>query len=773
MIISMINPLSVFEYGLPGVFLFIDGVVYWAVSKIFGVFETLARVEFLTEGTYREIVNKFLVIIGVFMLFYLSYSFLKSLINPDDFSKNTSKIVTNLVISLVLLGVLPVIFTQAFRLQRLIIDNHILDKIILNQDTENNDPNYITKHGNRAALNTLNAFLNPNNANIEGESTQKWNDFKKDLVVGNASFMDITDFAEKIHEQDAAPDSDGNIVLATYTPIVSTLCGMFLCYVLVSFSLDLGVRVVKLAFYQILAPIPIIMRIIPEKKSVFDNWVKGSLATYLEVYVRIFIMLIVVFFASLIFAQNDSTQLSNVTTNQNYLNQYQVKNQELAVQLSNLNNIEDKTNTNSLEIKYENKEDLQKENVQKLANESEESNPNDFSSLGMLGKVIVVMGLFAAAKQAPEMISDITGIDSGNIKLGIGGRLAAGGAFGLAAMAGGAATTGIRNFTHGYNNFKEASGFKNKLLAVGSGLLSTAAGTVSGGARNIQGGFKAKNFKEMRDATSKGIQEATKARDKRENYRASHGGYIGALTGHVEDFGHSALNFLGIGSSLEGLKQESERVGAVSSSRKALEEAAKAEVLKESNMLKYKLTSAINGFDNLATLDNLIETIKSTGVDDHGNSDAATVAERITELRNTRQEIEKKMVQQYINGVNLDATDPTTHGDVNRSYISGPVQEAIAKHNTELKNNLDAILRNLTAEDLANSDVQTWKTDIESYINNIRNMDPTAVMGNTAYDIGKIAEEVKKFAGTAQTNVNTRVNEYRQEEARRNGNNNS
>lgn len=783
MLISIINPLSVFEYGLPGVFLFIDGIVYWAVSKIFGIFEALARFEFLTEGTYREIVNRFLVIIGVFMLFYLSYSLLKSLINPDDFSKNTSKIVTNLVLSLVLLGILPIIFTQAFKVQRLIIDNHILDKIILNQDTENTD-NYITKHGNRAALNTLNAFLNPNNANIEGESTQKWNDFKNDLIVGNASFMDITDFAEKIHEQDSASDSNGNIVLATYTPIISTLCGMFLCYVLVSFSLDLGIRVVKLAFYQILAPIPIIMRVIPEKKSVFDNWVKGTLATYLEVYVRIFIMLTVVFLSSIIFSPNDEMQLSN-TRNQNYLNNYQVEDKELAVQMINLNNIEDKTNSNSLEIKYDNNKSLQKESVQKLANESEESHSYDFSSLGMLGKVIVVMGLFAAAKQAPKMISDITGIDSGNIKLGIGGKLAAGGAFGLAAVAGGAATTGIRNLVHGFSKsgnawgaFNQNRNIKNFAKALGStvlhgtgGVFSGAAGGLSAASRNIQGGFKAKSFKEMRDATSKGIQDATKARTNRENYRAAHGGYMGAFTGHVDDLRHSALEFIGVGSNLEGLKRESDLVGTISSARKAMADAAEVEINKKINKFHVLARDAEEGFTNLAELDNALEIIRNRGSYTASSGQTFNEAD-LVKLQQARSDLKDKMVERYLNGVDLDRTS-STFGTQDRANIAGPVQEAIAAYHTNLKNNIGAITRNLTAEDLANPTISVWKTNVEAYLNATRNMDIKDIMGNAAFDMGHLAEEVKKFAGTAQSNVNTRVNEYRQEEARRNGNNNS
>ncbi len=554
MSISIINPLEVFKYGLTGVFLFIDGIVYWAVSNIFEVFESLARVEFLTQGVYKEIVNKFMVIIGVFMLFYLSYSLLKSLINPDDFSKNTTKLVTNLIFSLVLLGVMPVIFTQAFKLQTLIIDNHILDKVILGQDTASQDENYISKNGNRSALNILNAFLNPDNANVEGESFQKWNDFKNDLVLGYASFMDITDFAEKVHEQASAPDSNGKIVVVTYAPLVSALCGIFLCYVILSFSIDLGVRVAKLAFYQILAPIPIIMRVIPEKKSVFDNWTKGTVATYLEVYIRIFIMLIVVFLASVIFSKN------------------------------------------SLDA-------------------------TDFSSLGMIGKVIVVMGLFAAAKQAPKMISDITGIDSGNIKLGIGGKLAAGGAFGLAAVAGGAATATLRNFSHGFlnkNNWKNKNGdvtAASILNNVRRGALSTVAGMMSGATRSVKSGFTAKNFNDMRNAAGRGAQAATTARDNREAYRASHGDSLrGVAAGHVKDMFTSGREWV-----QGGFEAEERKIKYYNEVLAAQDKAkAEAEKLREKNANRAELME--EAYKRTEWKGNAQEIFDSLRVDGHAMS---------------------------------------------------------------------------------------------------------------------------------------------------------
>lgn len=348
MLTMMINIFNVFKYGLTGLFLFLDALTYWLVSTLFSLYEELAAVRFITQGDYQQIVARFSAIIGVVMLFYLTYGLLKSLVNPDELNKNVGKVATNFVISLVLLGVAPVLFNYAFELQDAIIEDNVISTLVLGSENAG-----VSNAGTEASFMILNTFVNPEHANIVGESGQEWQDFQDSFQgSGNGEkFLDLTDFAEAIHEGESG---------VTYKPIISTACGLFMVYILVSFCIDLGIRVFKLAFYQIIAPIPILMRVMPEKKSVFDNWVKGTIATYLEVFIRLFVMFVIILLVQFV--------LAHVT----------------------------------------------------------------FSKTGFLGNVILILGLFAFAKQAPKLISNVIGVDAGNIKLGIGGKLAAAGAFGNA-----------------------------------------------------------------------------------------------------------------------------------------------------------------------------------------------------------------------------------------------------------------------------------------------------------------------------------------------------
>ncbi len=72
-----------------------------------------------------------------------------------------------------------------------------------------------------------------------------------------------------------------------YIPFLSGLAGLFLLYMIFSFCLDLGIRAVKLVFLQLIAPVPMFLSILPKNKDLISNWVKITLTTFAEVFVRI------------------------------------------------------------------------------------------------------------------------------------------------------------------------------------------------------------------------------------------------------------------------------------------------------------------------------------------------------------------------------------------------------------------------------------------------------------------------------------------------------
>lgn len=53
----------------------------------------------------------------------------------------------------------------------------------------------------------------------------------------------------------------------SYYFIISPIAGIFVVFVLLSYCLDMALRLVKLAVYELIAPIPILARIIPNDQA--------------------------------------------------------------------------------------------------------------------------------------------------------------------------------------------------------------------------------------------------------------------------------------------------------------------------------------------------------------------------------------------------------------------------------------------------------------------------------------------------------------------------
>lgn len=487
------NPVtSWFNNQIHRFLLWLDQSVYWFAAQCYQLFMKLSTAQIFTDDFFSSFAKRIYAILGVFMLFYLVYALLNAIVDPDKLTndKGAGKIAVNLIISLTLLGLLPNIFDLAYRMQNFVLSSNLLGAMILGSDVvdvsdsesvkENNES--LIRFGDYASFTVLNSFLNPENVNPTLDDGYNWYGIKKEILE-EGKWENLTLLSNAVSN---GISIGGENVVLTYRPIVSTAAGIFLIYMLLSFTLDLGVRVVKFAFYQLLAPIPIVLRIIPSKKGTFDKWLKQTLSVYFEVFVRVGLMYIAIYF------------INAITTN-NTLMEMWTK-----------------------------------------------------STSGKLALAIIIIGVFAFAKQAPKIISDVLGIDTGGLKLGIGDKLKAGGFFGAGAMLGAGATGLVRNGIHGagnvfnsgrlaansFHNGEFKNGFKNvgkAVLGVGAGIGSTIAGTTSAMYNAYGSGKKAGNFKDMAKAAGEGAKKSFDNRVKRANYIASNNGMLGSAKAKAID----------------------------------------------------------------------------------------------------------------------------------------------------------------------------------------------------------------------------------------------
>lgn len=283
------------------ILLWLDGVIYWAASKCYQLFMMLSSARIFEDEFFANFARRIYAILGVFMLFYLAYALLMAIVDPDKYSKGdkgVGNIAINFVVSLIILGLVPTIFSYAYRLQNFVLSKDLMGTIILGTPLNDNNSNVVS-FGDSVSFTVLNTFINPGNVNVNMGKQQSftWWDCKKEILE-NSEYGCLTGIAYPYVYQNT---NDA----VKYYGLISTLVGGYLVYILLTFTLDLGVRVVKLAFYQLIAPIPIIMRALPSKKDSFNKWLKKTIATYADVFIRVGFMYMSVYFINRIVLNNE------------------------------------------------------------------------------------------------------------------------------------------------------------------------------------------------------------------------------------------------------------------------------------------------------------------------------------------------------------------------------------------------------------------------------------------------------------------------------------
>lgn len=492
------------KVGFWWILLSLDGIIYSFIGYLYQIFLILSRANIFQSEMFIPFVRRIYMVIGVVMLFLLSYNLLTNIVNPDKGNKSTTgKTIFNSLKAIILLALIPTIFDFVYGLQSAILDQNTIGKLILGTTTSSviHDESYtipaatakevVEKGGTTMAASVLRAFIigTDGTANPDILGTGRTLDQIFDEMELKSNFLSLGDFAKEI----AADDKEVN-----YYAIFSTAAGIFVVYLLLTYCLALGVRVVKLAFYEIIAPIPIIASILPKYNDMLKKWVSTTLSTFIEVFMRVAVLYFAVYIIALITEVLDNDTLK----------------------ASAFGNIA----------------------------------ISGFSEA--LIRACLVMGVIAFIRKAPEYISEITGLKSSSMGMNLKEQLKNGMFFTGAAMLGGAATGMIRNMVaaggNARNKYKERTkdlgdSTKDKFKKFGWGALSTLGGITRGINRGALGGLsgglrsastKTGSFSEARDAASKGAAKAGEKALHRAKYKEEHGGKLrGAMLGHIKDAG--------------------------------------------------------------------------------------------------------------------------------------------------------------------------------------------------------------------------------------------
>lgn len=323
-------------------FALFDRVVYWLLMIAYEVFFNIADATILSSDTVRNFYSRIQLIIGIFMIFKVSVSLMQAVMDPDRLTnKDTGmgKMISRIIVMLAMFtAIIPLnipyaeegtynaylnenglLFGTLYSLQSRIVGQNVLGKLIIgNVSTNSTSSNLSDSSGDiindksqsakELATFVLKTFVRINlkkGATEEGASnpsnymcTSGWADDGKDDYKTYASKKSTpNDILNNINDWCTGPNGTDDNYSFVYTPIISTICGGFVVFMLLSYCIDIAVRALKMAVLRLIAPVPIISYIDPKssKDGAFASWVKALTSTYLDLFLRLIIIFFVLF----------------------------------------------------------------------------------------------------------------------------------------------------------------------------------------------------------------------------------------------------------------------------------------------------------------------------------------------------------------------------------------------------------------------------------------------------------------------------------------------
>lgn len=309
----------------------IDRIIFNFISTLYEFLTTIARTSPLSQADILDMAGRVYRLLAVFMVFKVTFSLIMYVVNPDDFSeksKGVGKLGTNIVISLLLLILTPYIFNYAYTLQTIVLRDNSLGTLIFGNDKNSSNASAFNTAGDDMAFITMMPFFSPNvsitelNACTELFSNDK-NVINKECETAlqnslETDKLDITEtelnnYIEGIRHNNLGlmfrqpialavyDDGKTDQYVVDYSPIFSTAIGVVVVLLLISFCMDVALRSIKLAFLQLIAPIPIISFVDPKsgKDGMFKKWYQMCFKTYISLFVR----LLAIYFAAYIISR--------------------------------------------------------------------------------------------------------------------------------------------------------------------------------------------------------------------------------------------------------------------------------------------------------------------------------------------------------------------------------------------------------------------------------------------------------------------------------------
>lgn len=271
-------------------FFLIDGFIYSFIPTVYNLMYSLYDFSTLVgEGTLNNILSSMTTTIysflAIFMFFRVAFSLITMLVDPsviDDKERGAKKIVTNIMICLVLIVVVPYVFRYAKVIQTRIIEDRLIEQIFVGETA---DDGYDL--GNEMALSVWSVFFRPIGDNNDS-AVSAYNA----VFNSNSSDWDLKTLQNELDVKTtgifAGDDAQYSL---SYVYFFSTLAGLYVAWMFIKVMIDVAYRSIKLFALELLSPIAIVSYIDPTsgKKGLFSKWLNETVKTYASLFIRIFV----------------------------------------------------------------------------------------------------------------------------------------------------------------------------------------------------------------------------------------------------------------------------------------------------------------------------------------------------------------------------------------------------------------------------------------------------------------------------------------------------
>lgn len=279
------------------------GMIYSLIEYLYHIFELLGRAEIIEDSFVQMLYTRVGYILGIFMLFKLIFSLIQALLEPEkinDKKTGYAEIIKRSVIAIVLLGITPSLFREAFKIQNFIVggnsNNNIIYKLIAGSNTH-----YSSAIGRQLAVNLYFDFVTDNdepyldngmideilvspnggvttneNSYIQRFQEDNWENLKEKIIEENKDIMYTLDYL-------AIKSGGVYVIELNWIPLLAV--GLIVCYMMILYCIQVAIRVVQLAYLQLIAPVPI-LSYISDPDGAFKKWTKQCATTYLDLFIR-------------------------------------------------------------------------------------------------------------------------------------------------------------------------------------------------------------------------------------------------------------------------------------------------------------------------------------------------------------------------------------------------------------------------------------------------------------------------------------------------------